>query len=101
MDLEPARSVPYLELLDRIDGNDRRRGHLRHHLAIRPSELQRPILKALELVAFLVHRAMVPPAEQRQVRERRGATLRPVLHVMPLPDPDVAAGEAAASVSLL
>jgi hypothetical protein len=44
---------------------------------------------------------MVTAAQQYQVRERRGATLRPVMDVVCLPKTDAAAWEAAAAVAVL
>jgi hypothetical protein len=52
------------------------------------------------LIALLVHRAVVPTAKKGEVRERCGATLRPVVEMMPLGDADAAAGESTASVPM-
>ena len=53
----------------------------------RPSgrpKLQRAVGPALDLVALLVHRAVMAATEQREVRERGRAALRPVTEVMAL-----------------
>jgi hypothetical protein len=43
----------------------------------------------------------MPAAEEREVRQRGRAALRPVAHVMPLGHPHMAAREAAALISML
>jgi hypothetical protein len=44
---------------------------------------------------------MMPAAEQREVRERRGASMRPVTEMMPLPEADTAAGKAATPIPMV
>ena len=56
---------------------------------------------SIDLVALLVHRAVVPPAEQREICERRRAALRPVMEMMPLGEADPAAREATTSVPMM
>jgi hypothetical protein len=44
---------------------------------------------------------MMPAAEQREVRERGRPAVRPVTEMMPLPEADAAAGEAATPVPMV
>jgi len=83
---------------DRISCRGRRPLHERP--AIRPLELESPIRPARDLVALLVHRAVMPAAEEGQIRERRGPALCPVMEMMPLGDANAAARKAAASVAV-
>src|SRR5438128_6007095 len=55
----------------------------------------------LDLEAVLVHRAMVAPAEQHQIRQRRRPAGRPVPNMMALREAQAAAWEAATAVSML
>jgi hypothetical protein len=64
-------------------------------------ELQVAVRPALDLVALLVDRAVVPTAQPGQVRQRRGATLGPVTNMMTLPEPYGATGEATVLVAML
>ena len=76
---EPLRVVLRAERLDRI-GRHRGRGRdVGEQLAVRSTELKHAVGLSIDLIAFLVHRAVVPAAEQREIRERRGPALRPVL----------------------
>jgi len=56
---------------------------------------------SIDLIALLVDRAVVPATEQREVRERGWAALRPVTDVMPLAEPEPAAREAATLVPVM
>ena len=86
---------------DRLLRHRGRRRHLRQRPAIRPPESQRAIGPARDLVALLVHGPMMPAAEQREVRERCRAAVRPVAEMMPLPEADAAAGKAATPVPMV
>ena len=66
------------ELRDGIPEHWRRWRHLGQGAAVRPPELERPVGPARHLETLLVHGAMVPTAEEREIRERRGPALRPV-----------------------
>src|SRR4030095_15673720 len=68
---------------------------------IGPFELKRAVRPALELVAFFVDRAVVPATESREIRERRGPTLGPVLAVVPLAEAGTAAGEATSAIPVV
>jgi len=56
---------------------------------------------SIELVALLVDGAVVAATEHGEIRERGGASLRPMTDVMPLAEADPAAREAAAAVSVM
>ena len=56
---------------------------------------------SIHLVALLVDRAVVPATEQREVRERGRAAVRPVADVMPLAERKPAAGKAAPLVPVV
>ena len=55
---------------------------------------------ACDLIALLVHRLVMPAAEQREVRQRRRPALRPVVEMMGLNYPHSAPGKAAGPVSM-
>ena len=84
VEAEPLRVVLRAEGLDRIGGHRGRRRDLGQEPAVRPPELQRAVGLSIDLVALLVHRAVVPATEQGEVRERGRAALRPVTDVMAL-----------------
>src|SRR5262249_5103381 len=74
---------------------------LRQKITVRPSEAKLAIRSSLDLVAFLMNGAMVPTAEQGEVRERGGPAVGPVLNVMALAETSPTAGESAAAVSVM
>jgi len=86
---------------DRISRPCRGRRSLGDRPAVRALELERPIRPACDLVALLVNCAMMPAAKQREIRERRGPALRPVMEMMPLGDANAAPGKAATAISML
>jgi hypothetical protein len=92
------RGVTSTESSDGITGHRGRHWHLRQRVAIRPPELERPVGPARHLEALLVHRAMMPGTEHREVGQRRRAPVRPVANVMSLAEADPAAREPAAPV---
>src|SRR6266850_3390194 len=75
--------------------------HLRNDPAVGVLELQLAVRLAFDLVALLVDRAMVSPTEHREVRECRGAALRPVTDVVSLTEPHATAREATALVAVM
>jgi len=89
MQAESLRIVPCPERLDRIGGHRGRRRDLGQGPAVRPQEPERAVGLPIDLVALLVHGAMVPATEERKVRERGRAPLRPVAEVMSLGEADV------------
>jgi hypothetical protein len=52
------------------------------------------------VIALLVDGAVMPAAQQREVRQRRRAPMGPVMEVMPLAEADAAAGEAATPIPM-
>ncbi len=98
---EPLCVVPRPERLNRIGGYCGRRRDLRKGPAIWSPEPERAVRLSIDLVALLVDSAMVPTTQQREVRQRRRAALRPVLDVMALAEGHPAAREAAAAVPVV
>ena len=90
--------VPSSEGLDRIGGYRGRRRDLGQGPAVRPPEPERAVRLSIDLVTLLVYRAMVPATEQREVRERGGSSLGPMVEVMSLAEAESAAREAAALI---
>src|SRR4026209_264711 len=88
------------------DGHGIRRqiGRPRHFWddpAIGSLELKLAVRLAFYLVALLVDRAMVPPTQHGEVRERRRSAMGPVADMMALAEAHAAAGEATALVTML
>jgi hypothetical protein len=75
------------EKLHRIAAHLRRRRDVRAQPAVGTAEAQPAIGQSIGLITLLVHRAMVPATEQGEIRERGGATVRPVADVMTLTEP--------------
>jgi hypothetical protein len=101
VEMKALRFMGYSKGLDGLLGHRGRRRHLRQRPAIRPPESQRPVGPTRDLVTLLVHGPMMPPAEQREVRERGRPAVRPVAEMMPLPEANTAAGEAATPVPMV
>ncbi len=95
------RVVTTAEGLDGITDHSGRWRHLRQRAAVRPPEAETPVGPTLDLIPLLVHRSVMPAAEEREVRERRRTAVRPVTEVMPLAETDAAAGETAAPVPMV
>ena len=70
--------------LDRIGGHRGWRRDLGEGPAVRPPEPEGTVGLSLHVVALLVDRAVVPATEHGEVRQRRGAPVRPMADVMPL-----------------
>jgi hypothetical protein len=100
-DPKALRVVTCAELLDGISGHGSRRRHLRQRAAVRPPEPEGPVGPPRDLETLLVHGPVMPAAEQREVRQRRRAPVRPVAEMMPLAIAHAAAREAAAPVPML
>jgi hypothetical protein len=98
---EPLRLVLRPERLDRIGGHRGRGRDVREQLAVRSPELKRAVGLSLDLIALLMHRAVVPATEQRKIRERGWAPVRPMMEVMALPERQPAAREATALVAVV
>ena len=87
VDVESVPDVRGPKGVNRIGGHPRRRRDIGQHSSVRSPELQRAVGLAGDLIALFVHRAVMPPTEQREIRERRGAAGRPMTDVMPLAEP--------------
>ncbi len=101
MQVKPVGLVPRSEDFNRIAGHLGWRRHFGERSAVRATEPELAIRLSLELVPLLVHRAVVAATEQREIREGRRAAMGPVPDVMALAEPDPAAREAAAAVSVV
>jgi hypothetical protein len=98
---EPLRVVLRAERLDRIRGHRGRGRDVGEQLAVRSPELKRAVGLSLDLIALLVHRAVMAATEHREVRQRGRAALRPMLEVMALPERQSAARETATLVAVV
>ncbi len=101
MEAAPLRVVPGPEGLDGVGGYRGGRRHLGQEPAVRAPEPELAVGLSIHLVALLVHRAVVPATEQREVRERRRAASCPVADVVPLAEREAAAGKATAPVPMV
>ena len=101
METKPLHIMRRAEHIDGIGGHRSWRRHLGQEPTVRSPEAEGPVGLARDLVALLVHRAVVPATEQGQVRERGRAPLRPVTKVMPLGEAAPAAREAAAAIPVV
>jgi hypothetical protein len=100
-DAKSMRVVTRSQNLHRILRCRGRWRHLGQQTAVRPLEAERSVGLARHLVAFLVHGAVMPPTEKREIRERGRAAVRPVVEVMSLAEAYAAAREAAAPVAMM
>jgi len=98
---EPLRVVLRSKGLDRIGRYSRRGRDFGKQPAVRSPEVERAVWLSIDLIAFLVHRAVMSATEQREIRERGGAPLRPVTDVMPLAERQPAPWEATALVTMV
>jgi len=93
--------VASAESLDGIPGHRNRQRHLRERVAVGSPEPERPVGPARDLKPLLVDGAVMPAAQQREIRQRGWAPMRPVAEMMPLAEADTAAGEPAAPVPMV
>jgi len=68
VEAEPLRLVPRLEGLSGIGRHRDWRRNLGQGPAVRPPEPERAVGLSIDLVAFLVHRAVMPATQQGEVR---------------------------------
>ena len=101
MQAKSLRVVPRSEDLRGVVGYLRGRRNLGQRPAVRATEAKLAVGLSIELVALLVDGAVAPATEQGEIRQRGGAALRSVTDVVPLPDPNPAAREAAAAVPVV
>jgi len=99
--VEPLSVVPREQRVDGIARHGRGRRNLRQWPAVRLSEAELSISLSLHLITLFVHRAMMAATEQREIRQRGGASVGPMANVMALTERSCAAGEAAAAVPIL
>src|SRR3989442_10268525 len=83
---KPLRIVPCTEDLDGIAVRLGRKRDLGQKLTVRPAEPKLAVRPSIELVALFMDGAVMPAAEQREIRERGGAPLCLVTDVMALAD---------------
>jgi hypothetical protein len=93
--------VPRSENLHGIAGHHGRWRGLGQQLAVGATEPKLAVRLSIELVALFMDGAVMPAAEQGEIRQRGGAALRPVTDVVALADPNPAAREAAAAVPMM
>ena len=67
VETEPLRVVLLSEGRDWIGGYCGRRRYIRQGSAVRPTEGERAVGLSIHLVALLMHRAVVPATEEREV----------------------------------
>jgi hypothetical protein len=98
---KPFRIVPPSDDFHGIATHCRWRRDLRQKPAVRSAEAKLAVGLSIDLEALLVNGAVVPATEQGEIRDRGGPPLGPVSDVMALAEPDPAAREAAAAVSVM
>ena len=98
---KPVRLVPRAKDRYGIAGDLGRRWNFGENSAVGAAEPELAVRLSIELVALFVDGAVVPATEQGEIRERGGASIGPVTDVMPLAEPNAAAGEAAAAVAMV
>jgi len=101
VEAKAVRVVTSAESLDGITDHSGSRRHLRQRVAVRPPEPKSPVGPARDLVALLVHRSVMPAAEQGEVGECGRAPVGPVAEVMPLGEAQAAPREAAALIPMV
>jgi hypothetical protein len=94
----PVVSAQCADRIGRHRGSAR---HVRQNQSVRTLESQRAVRQAFDLVALLVHRAVVSATQEREIRELRGPALSPVMDVVSLPDAHATAREAAPVVAMV
>ena len=98
---KPLRVVSRAQNFDGVHGDRRRRWDCGQELAVRSPEPERSVRLSIDAIPLLVNRTVVATTEQCEIRQRRGAAVRPVPHVMALTGRQPAAREAAASVTVV
>src|SRR5262249_24970032 len=92
VNVKPLRVVSLAESLHGVGGVCRRRRDCRQELAVRSPEAERSVGLSIDLIPLLVNRTVVATTEQGEIRQRRGAAVRPVPDVMALTESHPAAG---------
>ena len=101
MKVEPLSVVHREQRVDGIARHRDERRNVRQWPAVRSPEAELSISLSLHLITLFVHRAVMAATQQRQIRQRGGASVGPVANVMALTERSCAAGEAAAPVPVL
>ncbi|PYM87144.1 MAG: hypothetical protein DME13_07165 [Candidatus Rokuibacteriota bacterium] len=101
MKVEPLSVVRREQRVDGIARHGRGRRNVRQWSAVRSPEAELSISLPLHLITVFVHRAVMPATQQREIRQRGGASVGPMANVMALTERSCAAGEAAAPVPVL
>ncbi len=87
VDVESVPDVRGPKGVNRIGGHHRRRRDVGQDSPVWSTELQRAVGLSGDLITLFVHGAVMPPTEQREIRERRRAAGRPMPDVMALAEP--------------
>jgi hypothetical protein len=98
---EPRGLVAVSQEQDGIGVRARRSRNLGQELRIRSPKPQLVVAQSLDPISLLVDRPMMPPTEQREIRQRGRPAPRPVSEVMAFCDAHAAAGEPTAPVAVL
>jgi hypothetical protein len=101
VEAEPLRFVPRSQDSDGIGGDRSGRRNGGQEPPVRTPEVELAVGFSIYLIVLLVDRPVVPATEQREVRERGRASVRPVADVVALAEPHATAREATAAVSVL
>src|SRR5262249_54908199 len=101
VDAQALRIVMRAQRAGRIFRDRGRRRQRGQRATVWSPEAEASIGQTRDLEALLVHGAVMPGTEQREIRERGGATVRPMTKVMPLREADVASREAATLVPMM
>jgi hypothetical protein len=101
VNVEPLNVVRRQQRVDGIARHHGGRRNVRQWPAVRSPEAELSISLSLHLITLFVHRAMMAATQQREIRQRGGASVGPMAKVMALTERSCAAGEAAAPVSVL
>jgi hypothetical protein len=101
VDPQPLRRVPRSQDVHGFVSQRWRSRDFRQRAAVRASESELAVGQSLHLITLFVHRAMMSPTEQRQVRERGRPAVCPVANVMALAERKAAAREAATPIAVV
>ena len=99
--VEPMSVVHREQRVDGIARHRDERRNVRQWPAVRSPEAELSISLPFHLITLFVHRAVMPATQQREIRQRGGASVGPMANVMALTERSCAAGEAAAPVPVL
>ncbi len=87
VDVESEADICGAQGWQRISGESRSRGNVREYSPIRAPELKRAVRLWDDLITLFMDASVMPPAEQREIRECRRATRCPMMDVMSFGDP--------------